>query len=146
MDLSGIFNTNALQWMRSNYKLEWFGSDLTVKTVLLAELTQDWVVFAKIDNITFTSSIQQIKIRYSLLYRLYHTYKCAAETNTIWKMILNNFLDWTCRGRGFGFIMYLCMVPLNLSTYHQNSHLILLVLILLLQNCFNKHSHDLSQL
>ena len=121
-----------------SWRFLWFESDLTVNTVLLPELTQNWVVFAKIDNITFTSSIQQIKIRYSLLYRLYHTYKCAAETNTIWKMILNNFLDWTCRGRGFGFIMYLCMVPLNLSTYHQNSHLILLVLILLLQNCFNK--------
>ena len=49
--------------MRSNYKLERFGSDLTVKTVLLAELTQDWVVFAKIDNITFTSSIHTTNIR-----------------------------------------------------------------------------------
>ena len=31
-----------------------------VKTVLPSELSQKWVVFAKIDNITFTSSIQQI--------------------------------------------------------------------------------------
>ena len=40
-----------------SWRFLWFESDLTVNTVLLPELTQNWVVFAKIDNITFTSSI-----------------------------------------------------------------------------------------